>query len=90
MTSKDTNQQDIQQDKIRTIQKRSIAILLDFPDSLRTTRKKLGIKQVQLAKVLGCASCDVCRWEQGIQFPRYPTTILTLLFWLAEVNNTES
>ena len=53
-------------------------------EDIRREREKLGITQVELAKLLGVAMNTVSRWEIGQRIP-HPLTLKAIQTVLAEV-----
>lgn len=42
---------------------------MEFNENLKSARKKAGLKQGQLAEIIGVTQKDISRWENGVYSP---------------------
>lgn len=56
---------------------------MDISQKIRVLRKRKGLKQEELAEIVGVTQATVSRWELGQQFPEYPH-LIALSRWAEE------
>ena len=60
------------------------------PAEIRRRRQALGVSQNALARLFGCSSSTVSRWEQGVSAPDMPGMLDLAFRWLESEGNRKA